>query len=209
MRMTTLIPFVLFLFGCEPDENGPGLHPYCVVESSSKVVSTDNALGFSGEDVLEVAEGVHENFVDTGSSAPVGLIIDVIYNDEDLSLVDTDASCNDYLEIPVGIAFSTADGLFNEIWNVELQASDSESSNFGLRLELADINGSFTQSELDASDWNEIYIEVSGGFSTQGCTEGRCPSGVIELIAKGDDIVDGDAISSNQERIILGSWPGM
>ena len=62
---------------------------------------------------------------------------------------------------------------------------------------------------MNPTDWNEIHIQVSGGFSTQGCQEERCPSGVIELIAKGDDIVDGDAITSNQERIILGSWPGM
>lgn len=211
MRTITLIPLTLLLFGCEtPDVDvGGGAYPVCLVESSSTVSASDRSLGFSGEDVLDFSEGVHDNFMDTGSGTPVELIIDVIYNEDDLNLVETDASCNDYLEIPVTIALSTANGLFNETWDVDLKAGDDESASFGFRLELEDINGSYVQTELNSADWNEIYIEVSGGFSTQGCHEGRCPSGVVELIAKGDDIVDGDAMMSNQERINLGSWPGM
>jgi hypothetical protein len=198
------------LFGCEPEvEQQLPDAEYCAVESTSQVPVSDRSLGFSGEDVLDFSEGVHDNFMDTGFGTPVGLIIDVIYNGDDLSLVETDLSCNDYLQIPVTIALSMANGLFNETWDVTLRASDDESASFGLRLELDEINGSYTQTDLDAADWNEIYIQVSGGFSTQGCSEGRCPSGVIELIAKGDDITSGDAVSNNQQRITLGSWPGM
>lgn len=87
--------------------------------------------------------------------------------------------CEDQLEVPLAIGFSTADGAFDENWSASIVASVSDFATFSRNID--EVRGSFVVSPyVPAGNWNSVRAWLSIGFGTD-------TSGEIEGQAAGEN----------------------
>ena len=166
---------------------GSGDAEYTGCDDTTSAVAADEvtALGFSANDVLTALTGpfsASAEWYDTHTTTTLSLAVsgdgDATFYDREVA-VDTgsgglgggaDPQCSDELEVPVAIAFSTADGGFDEHISSSVFATDLSSLSVGGDLDWTALGGSFTITSLDPSDWDTVTLSleavVAGGATT-------------------------------------------
>jgi len=96
--------------------------------------------------------------------------------------------CNDVVAIPVTLSFDTADGAFAEAWPVTLLAESPTHVSTVTQLDLADVEGTFVVTQVDASRYDRVLGVItlsfgdgswSGSVTGQAITQGSAdPDGV-------------------------------
>jgi hypothetical protein len=153
----------------------------CEDATTTLAAGEASALGFSGEDVLAVVAGptsLDAEWTDSGTTTAVTLALTLtgspVFHDQ-TEIVDTGGYgvgadpeggwCPDYLEVPVTIQFSTADGAFAETLSGAIQATSTDSLSAGGELDYANLGGSYTLTEIDPAEWDDVSLSLNNAWS--------------------------------------------
>ena len=152
-------------------------------------------LGFSADEVLAIVAGptlatatYPDGGATTGLSISLALVGDPVFH-ERTEVVDTggggadtgpawgapsgaDGGCPDWLELPLSLRFVTDDGAFDESVSSTMLAMDLASLWASADLDWENLGGSYTFTEIDPTEWDEVSLSVSAGFSG-GATNGQ------------------------------------
>ncbi|WP_437947749.1 hypothetical protein WME98_44680 [Sorangium sp. So ce296] len=86
--------------------------------------------------------------------------------------------CADHLQLDVPLAFSTEDGAFDESFAVTLRVPQVGAGRFFHRIDLDALQGSYEVTEVDPTDFREVFVYLSGELT------GSAVSGTISGIAE-------------------------
>ncbi|AGP36644.1 hypothetical protein SCE1572_20380 [Sorangium cellulosum So0157-2] len=95
------------------------------------------------------------------------------------------ADCADHLQLDVPLAFSTEDGAFDESFAVTLRVPQVGAGRFFHRIDLDALQGSYEVTEVDPTEFREIFVYLSGELT------GSAVSGTISGIAESHPIGTG------------------
>jgi hypothetical protein len=193
-----LLPFLL-LSACFDDTerqgSDTGLHAgqpdYQACDDTTSVLTQDEPcpLGFSADDVLAVVAGpasASATWTDGGATTTVTiqalLAGEVLYHDRS-PVEDTggpedtgpamgapDDGCPDWLEIPITLGLTTDDGAFDESVTASIMAMDTASLWASAELDWTALGGNYTFTEIDPSEWDQVSLSVSSGWSAGALT---------------------------------------
>ncbi|MBX2802576.1 MAG: hypothetical protein KTR31_33155 [Myxococcales bacterium] len=208
----------LALMGCDPDAINPGgqigseTGAECKrVDGTSLALDEVSSLGFSPQEMLDLAAGTHvytlrygqlgtetELTVDVthDTGAVEWVDYEVVYPDNgDTVLSEPALDCGDQVEIEIELGFSTADGAFAEVFDVRLQAAYAGEASVWQDLE--QLSGSFDPWDHApaGNDFDDMRAWLSATFE-----EGRS-SGRIDGQGSGED---GEVAFA--QSVDVGSW---
>ncbi|WP_437680889.1 hypothetical protein [Sorangium sp. So ce131] len=93
--------------------------------------------------------------------------------------------CPDHLEIDVPLGFLTGDGAFAELLPATLTASQADLATIHHRLDLDALEGTYEVTEVDPSEFREVYVYLSGTLT------GDAVAGDISGIAESHPVGSG------------------
>ena len=206
---------LLLLAGCF-DENLEASAPYCEDVATVITLEEATALGFSGADVLALAEGTFDEtltWTADGSTTPVQVVVSyaegevrfvdsevVTPEGEDGEILDIYVECPDRIEVDVTVAVATEDGGFDEAWDVALSSTDGLTA--GGSVSPADFTGTYEYTAMDPSEYDELSYRVTVGF------DGNGTSGEAFADAQGCDTdCEGDECTCWDMQDPIASWP--
>jgi hypothetical protein len=202
-RTLLTIPAWFLLVGCfEGDKNTLEDGPYC--EDTPTVVGLDEvtALGFSGADLLLLAEGEHAEtltWAETGATTPVA--VGVAYAEGEVRFVDSVAvypegdgetpaigvECFARVEVDVTLTIATEDGALDESFALSLGSQDGLTTTAWYSFDHEELNGSYEFTLMDPSEYDSVQHGLSVSFE-EGASRGE-----ITAQAEGcDDDCSGD-----------------
>ncbi len=129
---------------------------------TSTAVTVTLAAAAAGDAVFHLREPVG----DTGASEDTGFATGA-----------PDDACQDWLEIPLTLTLVTDDGAFDEVVSASVLAMDTASLWASAELDWTALGGSYTFTEIDPSEWDEVGLSVSAGWA-----EG-VPTGQVDMSA--------------------------
>lgn len=164
----------------------------CDDVTTSLAFEADSPLGFAAADVADALVG--ETTVDAWMGpGPATISVTVGLSDlgaptfhdlepaedtdggseTDLPLGAPDAGpCADYLEIPATVTFASGDGAFDETLAVALRALTPVDASAGADLDPDALEGTFTITEIDPDDWDEVSLSFSNSWG-EGTVRGE------------------------------------
>jgi hypothetical protein len=199
-RSTAQALLVAAALGCGADsdsasQNGPGVaggqtgeeSTGCqAVQSSPLAWSERSPLGFSADELLNSlgAERDARLTWQDGTSTTLSLALargasgrveyqqrdDVSSGSGAEPAIEIATECLDVVAIPVALTFSTADGAFAEEWALTLLAESSMRATGFSNVDLGELDGTFTVTQVDAAEFDEVLAHLSltlapGGWS--------------------------------------------
>ncbi|HHO49430.1 MAG TPA: hypothetical protein ENK18_00830 [Deltaproteobacteria bacterium] len=209
---------VVLLAGCEGGTSGTPTGPWCDEQITELTRDEASALGFSADDVLVLAEGVHSASLSwdrDGTTTPMTLSVtdaqgyraiasEAVYPDEGKEYPDIGILCDDRLEVDVEIALSTDDGAFAEVWSSALWALTADTSSATQELDPDALSGTYDLSvDVGSVEYDERSLWVEARFDAQGST------GWIRGQISGQDDCTGDTCSAWAQQIDIASWGGV
>lgn len=214
--MRNALGIVLVLTACKngrtEDLNGPGC------EETPTVVALDEvtALGFSAQDLLDLAQGQHDEtfrWARDGSTTPMLLqvdfdagearYVDSVPVEDDANGVEPDlaAICESRVEVDVMIAFSTDDGAFDEVFSAPLTATSAARSELSTELDPDALTGTYDMDvDIQEPDYDERGLWLRAGFDTMGA------SGEVAGQISGEDECVGNACAAWAMEVPVGTW---
>ncbi len=216
-RIALTVTTCLLAAGCFLGNKDLADGPYC--EETATLVSLEELteLGFSGADLLALAEGSFEQtltWTEDGSST--ALTVDVVhadgevryvastavYPDDGGTTIDIGVECEDYVEVDVTIDITTADGELAE--SLETSIASFYGTEVRARESLApeDIQGSYEYTGMDPSEYDELDLDLSVELDEAGC------SGEMTVTTQGcDDDCDGNECTCWASNDVVAIWP--
>jgi hypothetical protein len=173
-------------------------------EATPSVLAIDevSALGFSGAEVLALAQGTHESVLENADGTSSPLTVSVIYDKGEVRFMDSEPvddgsgiefaiGCTDWVEVDVSVSFSTADGAFAETWLLPVTAMDSSTASFSEDGTPDSFSGSIDFSAMlgEPGSYDDASVFVEGAFDAVG------PSGEIDLQTTGHEGEGDDGVS--------------
>lgn len=186
-RIASLLVLLGVASGCGEPSAGSQVGGEAVqckaVATTTLAMGEDSVLGFSGADVLALAEGEHaatlawkkggstQATVTIASSGAQARYLEMAYVD-DGSGIEPAIDCADVVEVDVTVAFATADGAFDESWTTKLAAPLPDHAAWSTELDLDALQGSYTVTEVDpaAFDGVRAFLDIeldAGGVGGQ------------------------------------------
>jgi hypothetical protein len=151
------------------------------VERDMLAWSERSALGFSADELLNAlgSESAARLAWSTGGSTPLTLAIeraasgsvefqtrDYVSDGSGAELaMEVATECNDVVAIPVTLSFTTADGAFAEEWPLRLFAESATRVTAFVQVDVADLEGSFTVTQVDPSRFDRVLANVQLTFT--------------------------------------------
>ncbi|MFH1468093.1 MAG: hypothetical protein ABIO70_27145 [Pseudomonadota bacterium] len=185
MTRTLLSASALLLLGaCSEKAAEDYAGPHC--EDTPTVITLEEAtaLGFSGADVLALAEGIRdETLTWTADESTTPVHVTVTYDAGEVRFVDSEpvypegedgaiqdiaVVCDDRVEVDVTVTVVTDDGGFDEAWDVALASIDGLSA--GASVDLESFTGSFTYDTSELGEYEELSYNVMLGFDEAGAS---------------------------------------
>ncbi len=209
---------LLLLSGCFQDK-GSGLAdngPHC--EDTPSVITLEEAtdLGFSGAELLALAEGEHaETLTWLASDTTTGLTVTVHYDAGEVRFVDSEAvypdtgmseaigvECDDRVEVDVTVAVVTEDGALNESFGLALSSTDGASASARVSFDHTELNGSYTFDLMDPSEYDSVEHSLDMSFDAEGS------GGELTAQAEGcDDCPDDQECTCWASMDTIATWP--
>jgi hypothetical protein len=216
-RTLLTIPAWLVVVGCfDKGRQDLANGPHC--EDSPAVVTLEEIteLGFTGADMLALAQGEHLetlSWAADGSTSPV--LVTVTYSEGEVRFVDSEAvypdtgmtigigiECSDRVELDATIAISTEDGALAESYELTLASGDGTSVSARSSFDHEAMQGSYTFSLMDPSEYDSVTHSLSFLFDEAGS------SGEFSAQAEGcDDDCDGDECTCWASMDTIATWP--
>jgi hypothetical protein len=189
------------LFGCVDGAGGGpqggqigGVHGAeggCDEEKEDIGADDVSALGFSAREALTAISGersVPLTWAKGGSTTAtvsVGELVAARFVRSTVAEGDSSgaepalaADCSDHLQIDVPLAFSTADGAFDESFAVTLRVPRVDAASFFYKIDLSALQGSYEVTEVDPAEFKAVTVYLSGALSS-GAVSGTI-SGIAE-----------------------------
>lgn len=228
LALLTLIP----LAACELNRTkDSGVAESWACEEAPTVVAPSDitALGFSGADVLAVADAARSSsFVYSADAHSTLLSLDATYTDGEIRYIQSDEPvgetgmsyagegdadvaepypesdpCPDRVEVDVSLSFATEDGVFAEVFELALRASQLDQVSFAQDLDLSAMGGSFNIDDYStAVDYDERNVGVSGSFGPDGATSGQ----VSGQASGSEECPEDEPCTAWAEIIEVGTW---
>lgn len=158
------------LGGQTGEENG-GCQP---VEREQLAWSERSTLGFSADELLTALGGEEAARLAWSGGGGTALALrierdtssnvelqtrDVVSNGSGAEpAIELAITCNDVVAIPVTLSFATADGAFAERWPVTLLAESRDRVTAAVEVDVADLEGTFTVTEVDPSHFDRVHV---------------------------------------------------
>ncbi len=210
---------VIALSGCpEEDPNlDEGASAYCEETRTAVALDEQTALGFSAQEVIDALVFAHETDLDYADGTIAALTLDLIHDGGEARYVDSVAVypegdeemdlgailCEAYVEIDVTVDFVTDDGVFDESWELPLQATAADAASFGLSdLTPDDFTGSYDFLAFDPADFDEVTTSVWAAFDMGG------PRGEISEMATSESQDEGGEGVASAENQSVATWDG-
>lgn len=186
VRFASLVFALSFLTGCQGifgngGQSGEDTITCAAVATTNLASGEDSVLGFGGDAVRGLADGVHDGVLtyDDGSTTPVHVTVSNLSGDrfEHRDWVDpggdtggfetmTDMACADQVAVDAHVAFATDDGAFDEGWDTTLTAVMADAASFYANLDLAALGGSFVFP--NAAQFDSVSASMNGTFDSTG-----------------------------------------
>ena len=213
--MRILLP-LLTLVACGDENKGDDVvaeMPYCEETRTEVGLDEVSPLGFSGAQVLALAEGEWTSTLvfDGGSETP--LAIGVTALDATAVHVDSEAVyptggevadiaviCDDYVEVQVFSSFVSEDGSFDEAWSVPLRSFDGLQAGASVDFDDQALQGSYRFTELDPSEYDEVIHFLTASF------DGAATSGVVDAQATGQEDCTGSDCTAWAANFTVATW---
>jgi len=166
----------------QPDGQEPATELHgCLPQSSVSIDRNEvSTLGFSGHQILDLAEGEHNGTLSYSDGTQTDLTIIVNPVGEEVNVVDYEMSgggfggieimldCPDQMEIDVMLQFVTEDGRYNEKWETTVNAHVEDLGEVYLDIDLDELNGSYTFAGADPAGYDEVRAFVDITFDQSG-----------------------------------------
>lgn len=199
MNHRALIPLALtaLLVACPAVDDGEEFPGIVECEFDDQPLAWDEEApdGTVAEDLLEAAEGLHETtggYVDSDEEIDVTITVDR-RGDGPIWRESAGGGCPSYLVVPVEIAFTTSDGVFDE--HVEADATHGQgdaSLDLRVDLPLSVIDGIY-----EPEDGTPFGVVLQAEVGAAGA------SGQVEVRVEGGD--EDVAWSSNETWFVFGA----
>lgn len=219
MRTTILASLMLLpavaLVGCPQPANDEGA--YCKDTATVLTMDEVSELGFSGADVLDNVEGLHDSTLTwTLDGDTTELIMDVLYDGGEARFIvseavypddggmenDMEIICDDRVEIDVAVTLSTDDLVLDESWTVALRALDATAASFLLYdLDPTDFTGTYDFMAFDPAEWDEVVTSISAGVNADGAF------GTMDETASKVEDIDGPDSAATASLKNIAEWP--
>lgn len=214
--MTRIAPLALLLLpGCFLFGDREADMPYC--EEIVTVLGMDevSALGFSGADLVALAEGTHvETLRWSEDGATTELTLEVAITATEVRYVDAEPvypeegdvpaigiECPDSLEVDATLGFTTADGAFAESFATEIASYEGEQAFTWITVDPEELEGTWTYTLMDPSEYDELSLFVDMAFDADGST------GVVYAQASGAEECDDDECTAWATQDEVATWP--
>ena len=172
------------------DDDDSGWEP-CAEEVTTLEPDEESPLGVSGNEVVAPIAGplsADATWSATGAPTTVSFAVsrsgDPVFHDlsqpEDPPEGGPDYQCFDWLEVPVLVLFSTDDGGFDETLSASLRIDEMGGPWLSAALDWEALGGTFTFTEIDPADWDEVVLDVGNGWS------GAAMAGQVNMNASRD-----------------------
>ncbi len=217
-RALITIPAWLLIVGCfHNDKNGFEDGPYC--EDTPTVATLDDisSLGFSGADMLALAEGGFDETLtwhDSDSTTPVHISVGyaegevrhvastAVYPETDGPTNDIGIECEDYVEIDVSLIVTTEDGGLDEGYELALRSGDGATVSTSVDFDHSEMGGSYEFTLMDPSEYDSVTHFLDVAFDDAGC------SGELSVQAEGcDDDCTGEECTCWASMDTVATWP--
>jgi hypothetical protein len=216
MTRTTLLLTLSVLVGCPA---GPldkdGELPYC--EETPTVVDLDEVteLGFTAQDLLDLAVGTHDETFAWARGGTTPLTQEVTYDGGEARFVAREAVypegdgaqpaigviCDDTVEVDVSMGFSTDDGAFAEVWELALDAVSADTAQWNQPLDPDGLTGTYDMDDdITEPDWDERSLWASGSFDATGS------HGEVGGQVSGEEDCTGDTCAAWAAEVAVGTW---
>lgn len=191
---------------------------YCQETRTAVAVDEQTALGFAAQEVIDTLVFTHEADLDYGDGTFAALTLDLLFDNGEVNFVDSVAVypegdgaeaagailCESFVEIEITVDFSTDDGIFDESWQLPLQATTSDAASFRLDdLTPDDFAGSYDLMAFDPADHDEVTTSVWAAFDMGGSRGDITEIATSE--SPNDD--DGEGVASAENQTVA-SWDG-
>ena len=217
-RTLLTIPAWLLITGCfQGDKNDLEDGPYC--ENTATVLALDeaSALGFSGADMLALAEGgFDETLTWAADSSTTPIHISVGYAEGEVRFVDSEAvypegegetpaigvECEDFVEVDVSVVVTTTDGALDETYELALISFEGTHISTSASFDHTEMGGSYEFTLMDPSEYDDVTHGLDMAFDAAGS------SGELTAMAEGcDDDCTGDECTCWASIDTIASWP--
>lgn len=183
---------------------------FCEVASSQMLgIDETSPLGFSGRDMLDLAEGVYRTTLSYENGETTGLRSVVNYTDGNVVFIDRrrtedsagpSAACPDSLEVTVEARIETDDGRFDEDFGAVLTALQPSENGYFVELNPDAMQGSFDFSEFDDGSYDRRRVFIDALFDSQGS------NGRISGVGENDDDPDNPDDTASSRFVPIGNW---
>lgn len=154
------------------------------VESDMLAWSEQSALGFSADTLLNAlgSESDARLTWSRGGSTSLTLGIERASGSVEFQsrefvsgsgaepAAETAVVCEDVVAIPVTLSFGTSDGTFAESWPLTLLAESATRVSASVRVDPSDLRGTFSVTEVDPSQYDEVLLFVDLTFDDDAWT---------------------------------------
>lgn len=197
-----IIPTWLLLVSCAGELPGA---PTCVDTSVAITLEEGTELGFSGADLLVVAEGEFDGLLTwygdeyayppEESSTPVYLSVgyaagevryvasELVHPEGDGPTMDLGIVCDDRVEVDVSLVITTEDGGLDEDLTLALRSSDGVRVRAGLVFDHSTLDGSYDYTLEHPLEVDSVIHSLEVSFVDTGCSG--------ELVARAEGCHDG------------------
>jgi len=186
MTRTHGLAALLITMGCTtggfPDDGGQSGEETITCGAIDSVDLADDepsALGFGRTEIALLTEGTHAATLSYQAGGSTDLTLDVTLGAArwlDMEWVDSgtgeraeataEIGCADVVEVDATLAFHTADGAFDELWDTPLDAPMASEADFWMDLDLDALGGSFAYSPDE--DYDAVTAYALGSFDDSG-----------------------------------------
>lgn len=218
VTIASLLSSPFFVVSCFTDSNdhlaeGGG----CDETSSVLALDEVSTLGFSANDLIQLAAGTHQETLLYQDGTTTGLTLTLEYLDGEVRFVDSEPAesesgqeadliapyCEDRLEVAVRVTFATDDGAFNEQWQDVLSATTVDSATVNATFSPTGLTGSYVlEVPADSQDYDEAKLFIDATF-TAGATQGTVDA---QVSGSNEDTADGDG-DAWAALIPIATWP--
>jgi hypothetical protein len=206
---------ILSLLACELGQKTEGDGPYCEDTRATLAPEALSALGFSANDLLPLAEGDFSETLIYKDQSSTTLSLSFTPDLSAVAFVDSEAVypeseggyatdigviCDDRLEVGGTLSFSTADGLFADVFTGVLSAMEAATASMSIDLMEQDSAGTFEPESYPTDVYDSMNMSLVATWNAGGS------NGAISGSTLHDEGCDGDVCSASSEGLEVGSW---
>jgi len=183
----------------------------CQIDSINEVEFTEQTeLGFSAQELVSEAGDPHplsivyasgdeaEGSLGATYAGGTARVLHQSWGSGSGGLESSLDTCQNVLEVAIQLNFTTSDGKFLETVPATLVAADLNSIDTSVELNINQLQGSYTITELDPSDYDSIAMFLESNISNR--------QGELWLQAAKDGDGSGDDGVVSVERFDIASW---